>query len=118
MVRLTRDYKNSYSFEFDEQGLADIINYLENLKAISFIKILHDGKFKEFCICIDEHNVTINIDQKGIKLFMDKDEVDYFLTRAKGCVAKGAFLPAELCDRTLGNHEVSLYAVYKRENEN
>ena len=112
MIELKRNFKKSYSLEFNKQGLNDMVAYLKNLRDHDNLNIVYNNSIREFHIIHNEISENIEVFPEGIKLYMDKEEIEYLLFRLEACKLTNVFFPSELCEKNMGKQEVAIYGIY------
>ena len=111
MIELVRDSNISMTLKINKNDIPYLLNYLDKLNKNDMLNILFKGEKMKLEIIIDEFSNELIIKNKKIKIFMDNEELEYFIKKLNGVTEGYDFFPSELCERKVKNKYVSIYCI-------
>lgn len=111
MIELVKDSNISMTLKINKNDIPYLLNYLEKHNQDAMFNIIYKGVKTKFEIKIDEFSDELIINNKKIKIFMDNDELEYFVKKLYEVTEGYDFFPSELCERKVKNKYVSIYCI-------
>ena len=115
MIELIKDSKYSFALNISRDDASVLYDYLEKINKNS-ISILFNENKADFEIVIDEIEYSLIIYNKSIKLYMDKEEIQFFKHRLNEVIEGRDFYPSELCERKMKNKNIIICCFVKDRN--
>ena len=111
MIELVKDSNISMTLKINKNDIPNLLNHLEKHNQDAMFNIIYKGVKTKFEIKIDEFSDALIINNKKIIIFMDNDELEYFVKKLYKVTEGYDFYPSELCERKVKNKYVSIYCI-------
>ena len=109
MIELIKKSKSSFFINVDMLDVEKFIYFIKRIENNEEFYISYLSQKKRLEIQIDDEKDELLITNDYIRVYMDVEELEYFIERLEKALISKSFFPAEICERHYKKMCVTIY---------